>query len=488
MKIRNRFFMVLCLFVLTTFFTINLAQAQETKKDTALVQPANLWLTNFVNSLNPASWSVSASFGSMLFYGDLRQYDWFPMSNKYLNDKLIKDKDKYVATKYKVEKAGTDKMSDRKWGGAFSVNKQIGPILAIQGQYVIGKVGAASYKLGEKNIPYMSHYFEASFSELALNAQVNLNKFLFPYQPSGRLSFYLTGGIGLNTFKSSLKDLKTGNKYNEKTFVESSVPYITQVIEEKKTTETVFPVGFGFKYHITPRISAFFETTLRNVNSDKMDSWSVTNSNKDKYQYTCIGISYSFGDVVDSLLQSKLKPKYKLQKKAREEKSKLEAKVDSLEKVLGEFGKRLGSLEYGVKAINDSVKAIADRIVISDKGLNTMSITTSEAIQQLLVVFFDFNSIKIKPQYMQNIAIVAKIMKNDPKVKVQIVGHADKKGSDKYNMELSKKRAQIVHNVLVSDFGISAERLSNMVYKGKSDPLSSTLDDVNRRVDFIFSK
>ena len=268
--------------------------------------------------------------------------------------------------------------------------------------------------------------------------------------------------------------------------------YKKYMIKEEKTTETVFPVGFGLKYHVKPTSKWFvyFEYTLRNVNTDKLDNWSNPVTQRDKYQYTCIGLTYNFKTISDSLVSSKLKAKYELQKKARESKSKLETRLDSIEKVIGDLGHRLGTMEHTSKDVNDSLKIIERKIIesIPQSGLNTMTFSPTDAVTQLLVVFFDFNKSDIKPQYHGNVALVARILKSDPKITLQIVGHADKIGSEKYNMELSKKRAMAVANELKDAYNIDPSRVSNIVIKGKTDPLSSKYDDVNRRVDFIFTK
>jgi outer membrane protein OmpA-like peptidoglycan-associated protein len=294
------------------------------------------------------------------------------------------------------------------------------------------------------------------------------------------------------TFTSKLYDLKTGVQENDPAGLlnPKNIVYKKHVIPEKKTTETSFPVGGGLRYRFLPKWSVYLESTLRNINTDKLDNWDDAVTEHDKYQYTCIGITYNFKALSDSLIDSKLKAKYDLQKKPRESKSKVESRIDSLEKILGDLGHRLGNIEENSKDINDSLKIIEERLVqtVPQTGLNTMMFTPTDAVTQLLVVFFDFNKYDIKEVYRKNIALVARILKSDPGIHVQIIGHADRVGSEKYNMALSKKRAMAVANELKNAYGINPDRVTDIVVKGKSDPLSSKYDDVNRRVDFIFTK
>ncbi|MCH9814622.1 MAG: OmpA family protein [Epsilonproteobacteria bacterium] len=68
---------------------------------------------------------------------------------------------------------------------------------------------------------------------------------------------------------------------------------------------------------------------------------------------------------------------------------------------------------------------------------------------------------------------------------VHIVGHTDFRGSDTYNMILSKKRARSVRDALI-DLGVSSSRLSTEG-KGESEPMATNKTDegmaLNRRIE-----
>lgn len=68
---------------------------------------------------------------------------------------------------------------------------------------------------------------------------------------------------------------------------------------------------------------------------------------------------------------------------------------------------------------------------------------------------------------------------------VHIVGHTDWRGSDNYNMVLSKKRAQSVRDALI-ELGVSASRLSTEG-KGETEPMATNKTDegmaLNRRIE-----
>jgi len=103
-------------------------------------------------------------------------------------------------------------------------------------------------------------------------------------------------------------------------------------------------------------------------------------------------------------------------------------------------------------------------------------------------IYFDVNSDKIKPESAGTIKGIADILKENPTVKIKIVGHTDADGDDKSNLDLSKRRAASVKNALVTSFGIDAA-LIETDGKGESEPVApndnSTNKALNRRVEFI---
>lgn len=83
-----------------------------------------------------------------------------------------------------------------------------------------------------------------------------------------------------------------------------------------------------------------------------------------------------------------------------------------------------------------------------------------EASPMLTTVRFTINSAKVTPMEMVNVYNVAEYMKENPNAKVTITGYADKNtGTAAYNQKLSERRAQAVYDILVNNYGISADRL-----------------------------
>ena len=80
---------------------------------------------------------------------------------------------------------------------------------------------------------------------------------------------------------------------------------------------------------------------------------------------------------------------------------------------------------------------------------------------------------------------LAKVMKQNPDLKLNIVGHTSSEGDTAANQELSEKRAKAAVDFLVNKEGIDASRL-NAVGKGSSEPKDpdNPTSDVNRRSEF----
>ncbi len=102
-------------------------------------------------------------------------------------------------------------------------------------------------------------------------------------------------------------------------------------------------------------------------------------------------------------------------------------------------------------------------------------------------ILFDTDSARLKPESAAVLkAVVAGLTKN-PNLKLEIDGYTDSVGDADHNLDLSKRRAEAVKNVLVSQFGVDASRLtSNGFGADKAIGPNDTPDGraANRRVEF----
>ena len=100
---------------------------------------------------------------------------------------------------------------------------------------------------------------------------------------------------------------------------------------------------------------------------------------------------------------------------------------------------------------------------------------------------FESGKHELLPESFIELDKLLAILNENPKLKVQIVGHTDNVGSDNDNLVLSNQRAKIVLNYLTSK-GIAAERLSSKGM-GAQQPVSDNQTEegkaLNRRTEMI---
>ena len=115
---------------------------------------------------------------------------------------------------------------------------------------------------------------------------------------------------------------------------------------------------------------------------------------------------------------------------------------------------------------------------------------SKEVTIELTNVFFAFRSFELLTDSYPELQRLATIIKEKSYHKVLISGHTDDRGSDRFNLELSKQRAESVKSYLVS-LGISSEILKTQGF-GKNKPRFSGISDEaragNRRVEVTIIK
>ena len=80
-----------------------------------------------------------------------------------------------------------------------------------------------------------------------------------------------------------------------------------------------------------------------------------------------------------------------------------------------------------------------------------------------LTVYFRTNSTAVDRDVAANIQRLANFLKDFPEIQLHLDAHADKRGSDYYNQNLSRRRAQAVRQTLV-EAGIDGKRIHSHAY------------------------
>ena len=102
-------------------------------------------------------------------------------------------------------------------------------------------------------------------------------------------------------------------------------------------------------------------------------------------------------------------------------------------------------------------------------------------------VLFDFNSYRLNEQHTAGLDSLIEILNQNKKIIIRISGHTDKSGNERYNLTLSRDRAEAVAIYLI-DHAIEEDRIS---FEGHGSTRPLTTNDTeegrkkNRRVEIV---
>lgn len=139
----------------------------------------------------------------------------------------------------------------------------------------------------------------------------------------------------------------------------------------------------------------------------------------------------------------------------------------------------------------DNYGIISIEVDVMKQEVSAQDIKGSIASQGKIALYgilFDTGKSDIKPESEKAISIVATYLQQNPVVNVYIVGHTDNVGDYAMNQKLSKSRGESVKNYLVSNYKISATRLTG---DGVGPVCPVTANDteegrkLNRRVEIV---
>jgi OOP family OmpA-OmpF porin len=101
-------------------------------------------------------------------------------------------------------------------------------------------------------------------------------------------------------------------------------------------------------------------------------------------------------------------------------------------------------------------------------------------------ILFDVDKTDVKPQSKPTLDEVAKLLKSDSTLNLEVAGHTDNTGGADHNMKLSQGRATAVVQGLVKDYGINSARLQAKGYGDTKPVAPNETEDgraKNRRVE-----
>ena len=112
---------------------------------------------------------------------------------------------------------------------------------------------------------------------------------------------------------------------------------------------------------------------------------------------------------------------------------------------------------------------------------------TAELVAQLRPVFFALDSYALSDDARGALDANAKLLRENPSLRITIEGHCDERGTAEYNQALGERRAGAARDYLVAA-GIETTRL-NVISYGKERPFADGHDESawaqNRRAHFV---
>jgi outer membrane protein OmpA-like peptidoglycan-associated protein/Tol biopolymer transport system component len=87
-------------------------------------------------------------------------------------------------------------------------------------------------------------------------------------------------------------------------------------------------------------------------------------------------------------------------------------------------------------------------------------------------IFFDFDKYDIRADAAYELENIVNVMRENPKMIIKIESHTDSRGSARYNMKLSYKRANATRDYILSR-GIAADRIPSAIGYGESQLLNT---------------
>jgi peptidoglycan-associated lipoprotein len=104
------------------------------------------------------------------------------------------------------------------------------------------------------------------------------------------------------------------------------------------------------------------------------------------------------------------------------------------------------------------------------------------------LVYFDFDSAEIRPEFVSVIAAHAHAIAANASIRVRLEGHTDERGSPEYNIGLGERRAQAVRRALLLQ-GVAEAQVATVSY-GEERPAVTGQTEAewakNRRVEFVY--
>ncbi len=426
------------------------------------------------------TWSVSAHFGPGQYFGDLREYDFLP-----------------------VTKTSHDSHNEVSWQGGLTLGKQLSYLLGARADLSFGGLNGMKRRL------YFS-YFTGKYTDFSLAATVNLKGLLLG--PNKMKRWKIDGFVG-------------GGQvwYTAKAYTLGTDDLLRST--DGTRNDWIIPMGMSIQYELTPKLDIGLDFRANRVNSDYLDA---TYGGADPAEAANQPTSRKGTSAIDMYGGGSIVLTYKLGKnplKVKKEKDKYvynpeeggyyhlrhtdpkllvkPPKILSLEEMDSvakanrpdDIDPRLlldsdgdGVSDFFDKEPNSPAGSIVDgsgRVIDFDAFVKQALSSGLACTEVFANVTFDTDKSVLSAEFKQVLQNVAQLM-NKNGCRLQLSGHADRRASDRYNLALSKRRVEAVRDYLVKEAGLKDANKILYDYFGSFKPIADATREglqKNRRVE-----
>jgi len=302
------------------------------------------------------------------------------------------------------------------------------------------------------------NYFDQFVTNDMITGDLDL---LYYFNPCDPWTMFLVTGIGVNY-----------NKPDNARWNNGAGGYVVSELDGESNTGAQFNIGAGIEIRIGEDWRLRGEGTYHTMGNSKIDGRDTRGGSQDGF----FGGSFFGGNSNDSWVHAELGLLYYFSKGAPSKYCQLytgiaEVDYDRIEDIVKRYQTEPCEIDYN--RIEDIVKRHCGKAIVETPWV-------------LIGVNFDFNKSTLRPEAYPILDHAAQVLLGHTDVNIEIQGHTDQIGSDKYNDKLSQRRAETVKKYLIAK-GVNAGRLTT-VGKGKRELLFNEKDAVsrfyNRRVEF----
>ncbi|MBV6511918.1 MAG: hypothetical protein FMNOHCHN_01405 [Ignavibacteriaceae bacterium] len=354
-----------------------------------------------------------------------------------------------------------------------------------------GLFASAQYNFSEhSDFRWGAHYaMIRSFSSPVKNNTLSINlDYIYHLAPCDILNPYL--GIGVSGLYFSMekgKDVKNDSYLDYQANIIFGVnwgiidEYLTEILGE----------GFSYNTEIAYHTVATdkYDGTYGNVGGLLGGSLDTYMTFKAGFIYRITeGKKYKYCDLYDGIINLTVNADQNQDKKDGDPNTTVSnglVDYNRIEDIVKRYVKEPANIDYN--RIEDIVKRNKPSINFDGMPTNDKNATDGYAPNWVLMgINFEFNSTRFTPESYPILLNAFQILMANPSLRVEIQGHTDNIGSSEVNRKLSRDRADLVKQYLVSK-GIAANRLSTSGF-GAEKPIADNQTSMgrflNRRIEF----